>query len=479
MSLFLHNLVVLVCSTLDCNTTQADEVLHLLQTFKWDADALVLSLIAAPHSRDLSSPLPPTLHPTLSPTRTLSSPSSQRLSPSNCISLNQRKFRCLSSVMRRLKLRDVRAGTTSKDQWVPSRCACGSVTRPSDMFALTQCSHWRCRNCWVGVITSSLHYTETEGSGSPSSKRDEAALWKCPHTDPLGHRCDALLGGEFASHLLGPSYASVRRSYYLSELRTCASRLSTPMLSSGTGSHCTSISICPSLAGAAVMSWWAAVTHSSRRPSPGETSTSPSRTMSVGSHEDAWERERDNNGSETPSSIVKTMVICKRLLDARSSAETRCVEAAVAADHALDGPSFIRFHALSDQYALIASASSVLSQVYILLSFEAECSEECNIDKTGKGRSTFEDNEHHRTDRECFTDTCSLLHLMGAMEKLIISFSEAVTKLSVLRSLDPQFQGPQTRALTTQIRIMTAALRRLLWDLCNRVSSTHKYVKNQ
>ena len=463
--------MVLVCATIDCNTTQADEILHLLQLFKWDADALVLSLIAAPHSRDLP--------PTLLSTRTLSIPSPQRQFPSNCISLspNQRKFRCLSSVMRRLKLRDVTAGTTSTDQWVPSKCACGSVTRPSDMFSLTQCSHWRCRNCWVGVITSSLRFTETEGSECPLSKRNEAVLWKCPHTDSSGHRCDALLGGEFASHLLGSSCASVRRSYYLSELRTCASKLSTRILRDGTSSSCTSISICPSLAGAAVMSWWAAVTHSSRRPSTGETSTSPSRTTSVGSHDDAW--EKDNNGSGTPNSIVKSMVICKRLLDARSSAETRCVEAAVAADHALDGPSFIRFHALSDQYALIASASSVLSQVHILLSFEAECGEECDIDKAGKGRSTSEDNEHHRTDRECFTDTSSLLHLMGATEKLIISFSEAVTKLSALRSLDPQFQGPQTRALTTQIRIMTAALRRLLWDLCNRVSSTHKYVKNQ
>lgn len=200
---------------------------------------------------------------------------------------------------------------------------------------------------------------------------------------------------------------------------------------------------------------------------------SPSRTMSIGSHEDA--SQTDNTGTETPISIMKTMVVCKRLLEAQCCAETRCAEVSLAAEHALDGSSFTRLHALSDQYALVASASSTLSQVYIILSFEAEGSEEADGEKGG--RSSLENNQH-RIVRECLGDACSLLHMLEAMERLITSFSQAVNKLSTLRSLDPQFQGPQTRALTSQIRIMTAALRRLLWNLSNRVCSTHSYVKN-
>jgi hypothetical protein len=453
MSQYLDNLVMLVCATVDCNATQADDILRLLQLFKWDADTLVLSLIVSPHGKDLSLTLPAA--------HTLP----HHLSPSSSLSLSQGNFRCLSSVMRRLKLRDASLGTKSKFLLTPSKCVCGSITRPSDNFSLTQCGHWRCRQCWVGVINSSLHGTESETEGG--------GLWKCPNVDHAGRRCEALLGGEFASHLLGSSHASVRRSYYLSELRTCASRLSARISGASKGSVHTSITVCPSLASVAVMSWWAAVTQSSRRPFPGEASMSPSRTMSIGSHEDAL--QKDNTGTETLSSVMKTMVVCKRLQEAQCCAETRCAEVSLAAEHALDGPSFTRLHALSDQYALVASASSTLSQVYIILSFEAEGSEEVDGEKAG--RSCFEDNQRHIV-RESLGDTCSLLHMLEAMEKLITSFSQAVNKLSTLRSLDPQFQGPQTRALTSQIRIMTAALRRLLWNLNNRASSTHSSVKN-
>lgn len=452
MSQYLDNLVMLVCATVDCNATQADDILRLLQQFKWDADTLVLSLIASPHGEDLSS--------SLSAAHTLP----HLLSPSNCLSLSQRNFRCLSSVMRRLKLRDASLGTKSKVHWTPSKCVCGSIMRPSDNFSLTQCGHWRCRKCWVGVINSSLHGTETETEGG--------GLWRCPHVDHAGRRCEALLGGEFASHLLCSSHASVRRSYYLSELRKCASRLSARILGASKGALNTSITVCPSLASVTVMSWWTAVTHSNRRPSAGEASMSPSRTMSIGSHEDA--SQKDNTGAETPSSVMKTMVVCKRLMEAQCCAETRCAEVSLAAEHALDGPSFTRLHALSDQYALVASASSTLSQVHIILSFEAEGSEDVDI---GKGGRRDLENSQRSIVRECLGDTCSLFQMLEAMEKLITSFSQAVNKLSTLRSLDPQFQGPQTRALTSQIRIMTAALRRLLWNLSNRVSSTHSYVK--
>lgn len=416
----------------------SDQVLRLLVLYKWDSDALVLSL---------TSPTCPTT------------------------SALDQSYRCMSVVYNRIR-HSMRENKES-DSYM---CPCGSATAPSETYSLKECGHWRCRTCWLGLIQSSLEVSKSSASSCVQPQGTDSTLWRCPHS-ALDVRCSSSIGGDLVSHLRGAADTDVRREYYLSQLRTCTKAASSSTICSE--STATSQS---KLSPIASDELWPSVARSesstSCRLSPGGTGISRSLFLtSLEESRDSSDRDRASSEDEPnqiavmQSSTANAIEANRRLLNANSAAEKNHRDASLGAECSIAGPSAVRLHDLADRWALLSAATSLLAQTHLTLAAEVDHVDPVLI-QNGSGRggdcATFE---------QAWTDVRSLSYHLEAMESLTVRFAEALSKLSVIWARDPLHNGPQVQLLVTQTRDMTGILRRLQWDLVEKIPVTHKLSK--
>lgn len=433
--MIIDRLVLRVCATLGCHAALSDQILRLLVLYKWDADALVLSL---------TSP---------------SDPTSSAL---------EQSYRCMSAVFDRLRHR-----MGESEEAGSFLCPCGSLTAPSDVFSLKECGHWHCRTCWLGVIQSSLEASKTSASSPALPQGTDSTLWRCPHTAG-GVRCRCLMSGDLVSHLRGAADTAVRREYYLSQLHTCANDSSSSIVSSeSTATTPSKVSAVASNA-----SWPSATRYESSstscRLSPGGTGVS--RSLFLSNIEESRDNERERASSEDEpsptalmqSSTARALEANSRLLEANRAAERCHRDASLGAECAVAGPNAVRLHGLADRWALLSAATSLLAQTHLALAAEVDSSDSLTLKRGSEGRP------HEQT----WTDVRSLSFQLEAMESLTVRLRDALSKLSVIWARDPLHNGPQVQLLVTQTRDMTGVLRRLQWDLIEKIPVTHKVSKD-
>lgn len=412
----------------------SDQILRLLVLYKWDADALVLSL---------TSPTDP-----------------------NSSALEQ-SYRCMSSVFDRL-----RHHMGESEGAGSFLCPCGSLTAPSDTYSLKECGHWHCRACWLGTIQSSLEATKTTGSYPAQPPAPDSTLWRCPHT-AAGVRCGCLMAGDLVSHLRGAADTAVRRDYYLSQLHICANATSSSTISTESAASTT----CKESPIPCNASWPSAARYepssTSCRLSPGGTGMS--RSLFLTSIEESRDSERDRASSEDEpsptalmqSSASRSLEANSRLLETNRAAERSHREASLGAECALAGPNAVRLHGLADRWALLSAATSLMAQTHLALAAEVDNSGSLLLKRGSEGAH-----------EQAWTDIRSLSFQLEAMESLSIRLRDALSKLSIIWARDPLLNGPQVQLLVTQTRDMTGVLRRLQWDLIEKVPVTHKVSKD-
>jgi hypothetical protein len=408
----------------------SDQILRLLVLNKWDADALVLSL---------TSPVDP------------------------ISSALEQSYRCMSAVFDRL-----RHHTGESEEVGSFLCPCGSPTAPSDSYSLKECGHWHCRTCWLGVIQSSLEASKTTAS-SPQQQGTDSTLWRCPHT-AAGVRCGCMMAGDLVSHLRGAADTAVRREFYLSQLHACD-------IASTVTPESAATPMCKVSSVSSNALWSSAARYDSSstscRLSPGGTGVS--RSLFLTSIEESRDSERDRASSEDEpsptalmqSSTARAIEANSRLLEANRAAERSHRDASLGAECAVAGPNAIRLHGLADRWALLSAATSLLAQTHLALAAEVD-----NGDSLLLRRGSGDGHE------EAWTDVRSLFFQLEAMESLTIRLRDALTKLSVIWARDPLQNGPQVQLLVTQTRDMTGVLRRLQWDLIDKIPVTHKVSKD-
>jgi hypothetical protein len=418
---------------LGCHAAMSDQILRLLVLYKWDADALALSL---------TSPVDP------------------------ISSALEQSYRCMSAVFDR-----IRHQIGESEEVGSYLCPCGSPTAPSDTYSLKECGHWHCRTCWLGVIQSSVEASKANSS-SPQSQGTDPILWRCPHT-AAGVRCGCLMAGDFLSHLRGAADTAVRREFYFSQLHTCAIASSSSTITCESAAHPTcKVSAVPSNA------FWSSAARcdsssTSCRLSPGGTGVS--RSLFLTSIEASRDSERDRASSEDEpsptalmqSSTARAIEANSRLLEAHRAADKSHSDASIGAECAVAGPNAVRLHGIADRWALLSAATSLLAQTHLALAAEVDNGDSMLLRRgSGGGRE------------EAWTDIRSLFSQLEAMESLSIRLRDALTKLSVIWARDPLQNGPQVQLLVTQTRDMTGVLRRLQWDLIEKIPVTHKVSKD-
>ena len=230
----IDHLVRYLCTLLNYDLSLSDEVLRLLIDYRWDADKLV-DYITAGRNANVTN-----------------------ISDSSKFDIERQSYRNLFNVHKRVECKKVKS---SKDF---AHCPCGIRASLDSMYALMGCCHWYCKNCWIGIISYSLHtkhtdYFETSFNASSSPKyssifsslarsrtnlcsdsvskstwelsSNQGEMWQCPHVDCTHRlRCTQKMRGDFVNHLCGTGNSATRLLFYYSQLYACANLLLTKSL---------------------------------------------------------------------------------------------------------------------------------------------------------------------------------------------------------------------------------------------------------